>query len=292
MQYATRNTFIDLFFRNDLFFRMAVFAKKHKHAYIIFLTIICLPNWVFGAEKSTAELTAKEIVHVADAVRFPKEAFEVDLEMVTIKSSGRKLVRRMKVLSHGQDKVLVEFYYPAREKGRALLMVDDNMWMAIPDLKRTIRVSAHQRLMGSDFSNGDVVRINLAKDYTARIVKTESIETPVVRGFNPRTTGVSVDAYLLELKANNRKVSYDRILYWVRRDNFWPMRLEFYALSGRLLKTLNFTKFAEAAGRVRPIGMTMESPLNPGQKTLMTFSNMHRTELSDDIFRKSYLERR
>jgi len=231
-----------------------------------------------GAERSAAEPTVEEIVEIADAVRFPEEAFEVDLEMVTTKSDGRRLVRRMQVLSHGPDRVLVEFYHPAREKGRAVLMVDDNMWMALPDLGRTLRVSAHQRLMGSDFSNGDVVRINLANDYTARLVRTESVD--------------EVDAYVLELKANNRRVSYDRILYWVRKDNFWPMRLAFYARSGRLLKTLTYTRFAEAAGRIRPVGMTMESPLHAGQSTSMTFSNMHRTELSDDMFRKSYLERR
>jgi hypothetical protein len=98
--------------------------------------------------------------------------------------------------------------------------------------------------------------------------------------------------YLLELKAIDQKVSYDRIHYWVRKDNFWPMKLAFYVLSGRLLKTLTYTKFAEAAGRLRPVGMTMESPLTPGQKTLMTLSNMRQTTLSDDIFKKSYLERR
>jgi hypothetical protein len=253
-------------------------GRTLKQLYIILFAIIYPAICVFFAQGSTAELTAQEVVEKADAVRFPKEAFQVDLEMVTVKSDGRKLVRRMKVLSHGPDKVLVEFHYPAREKGRALLMVDDNMWMAIPDLGRTIRVSAHQRLMGSDFSNGDVVRINLAKDYTAQLSRTEVID--------------DIDTYLLELKANNRKVSYSRILYWVRQDNFWPIRLEFYALSGRLLKTLTYTRFAEAAGRVRPVSMTMESPLHTGQKTLMTFSDMRRTELSNDIFRKSYLERR
>ncbi len=254
------------------------YALRITNVYLISIVMLGLTNGFFGMETSAAEPTAQEIVEKADAVRFPKEAFEVDLEMVTIKPNGKELVRRMKVRSHGADKVLVEFNYPAREKGRALLMVDDNMWMAIPDLGRTIRVSAHQRLMGSDYSNGDVVRINLAKDYTAMLLRTESI--------------AEVEAYLLELKATNRKVAYDRILYWVRKDNFWPMKLEFYVLSGRLLKTLTYTKFASAAGRIRPVDMRMESPLNPGQKTLMSFSNMHRTQLSDDIFRKSYLERR
>ncbi len=249
--------------------------RTTHYAIYITLYVFYLTGWL---QPSAAELTAQEMVEKADAVRFPKEAFEVDLEMVTMKSNGEELARRMKVRSQGPDKVLVEFYSPAREKGCALLMVDDNMWMAIPDLGKTIRVSAHQRLMGSDVSNGDVVRINLAKDYTARCLRTESID--------------GVDAYLLELKAINRKVSYDRILYWIGRENFWPMKLEFYVLSGQLLKMLTYTKFAEAAGRIRPVGMTMESPLNPNQKTLITFSDMHRTELSDDIFRKNYLERR
>ena len=97
-----------------------IYSRISKQRYIVLLALICLANWSLGAVRATDKLTAKDIVQAADKVRFPEEAFQVDLEMVTTKSDGKKLVRRMKVLSHGADKVLVEFHYPAREKGRAL----------------------------------------------------------------------------------------------------------------------------------------------------------------------------
>jgi len=67
-------------------------------------------------------------------------------------------------------------------------------------------VGARQNFGGGDFSNADIFRLSLIRDYDP---------TPRRRG-----DGGGPGCYRLELKAKDRSVAYDRVVYWVaeRRD--------------------------------------------------------------------------
>ena len=53
---------------------------------------------------------------------------------------------------------------------------------------------------------------------------------------------------MLELAAVDRSVTYQRVIYWVRKSNSWPHRAEFYSASDRLLKTCVYQNFEKMAG--------------------------------------------
>ena len=40
--------------------------------------------------------------------------------------------------------------------------------------------------------------------------------------------------------AVDRSVTYQRVMYWVNEKSGWPLKAEFYSLSGKLLKTAQF----------------------------------------------------
>ncbi|MFN3480227.1 MAG: outer membrane lipoprotein-sorting protein [Thermodesulfovibrionales bacterium] len=224
-----------------------------------------------------AELDANQIVMEADKIRFPKDSFEIMAELVTRKELGEEDVLHMKIYSKGPERVLAEFTHPPREKGKAILLVEDNMWMYLPDLKKTLRVSPTQQLMNSNFSNGDILRIDFAGDYNARLIGMERLNNN--------------EAYYLELIAKKKEATYHRVLYWIQKDSFMPVKAEFYSPSGRLLKTLNFVEFKEMAGRLRPIKMVMSNPFKKGETSTMVLKKIEIIKLPDSRFNPNFLGR-
>ena len=66
----------------------------------------------------------------------------------------------------GDDKTLVKFMN-ADVKGQYLLMLEDAMWIYMPNTRKPIRITPLQRLLGNA-SNGDVARTRYAGDYEPR----------------------------------------------------------------------------------------------------------------------------
>lgn len=241
-----------------------------------FMFISCLllallnPGLAIGAD-----IDADRIVREADKIRFPNDPFEIIAEMVTKKDSTEEDVLRMKIYSKGSKKVLAEFIYPPREKGKAILLVEENMWMYLPDLKKAIRVSPTQQLLNSNFSNGDILRTNFAGDYHAKLLGIERLE-----GNN---------VYQLELMSKKKETTYQRALYWVKKDNFMPVKAEFYSVSGKLLKTLNFVEFGNMGGSIRPVKMVMTNPFRRGEMSIMIFKVIEIVKLPDSKFNPTLL---
>lgn len=234
--------------------------------------LICL---LFSASIVQATvLDANRIVQEADKIRYPKESFKIMAEMVTL-DDGNKEVLRFKIFSKGPGKVLAEFTYPKREDGKAVLLVGDNMWMYLPSLKKALRVSPTQQLLSSNFSNGDVLRINFADDYTARLAATRRLE--------------GHDVYCLELTAKKKGATYQKVMYWVRKNTYMPVKAEFFSASGILLKVLNFVKFAIMAGRERPVEMTMVNPLKKKAISTMYFRKIETVSIPDGRFNPNWL---
>jgi outer membrane lipoprotein-sorting protein len=216
------------------------------------------------------------IVQKADAVRFPSTGFEAS---VSIESSGDGdvvSVRKYRVLSKGNENTVVMVTEPAAERGQILLMKGRDLWVFLPSVSQPVRLSLSQRLTG-EVANGDLARANFAGDYDARILRTEEIDgTP---------------AYVLELVARERGVTYHRVIYWVRKDNAWPIKAEFYALSDRLLKSARYEDFQRVAGAMRPMRIVMRDALHPDERSTLQYSDMKLRELPDRVFTKDYLKR-
>ncbi len=222
-----------------------------------------------------AGLEADQILAEADTIRFPKDPFEIVAEMTTKKNSGEEEILRMRVTSKGPEKVLCEFTAPLREAGKAVLLVGDNMWMYLPNLKKAIRISPSQQLLSSNFSNGDILRIDFTGDYHARLVGIEQLD--------------GKEVYHLELTAKKKEATYQKAHYWVQKDGLMPIKAEFFAVSGRLLKVLSFIEFGEMAGRLRPLKMTMTNPLKKGEVSIMVFKKIEIVPLSDSRFNPNLL---
>jgi hypothetical protein len=234
-----------------------------------------LPHSLVKAAAADEEL-AKSIVEKADRIRFPQSGYQVDVKITTVAPGRETEVREYEILSKGNDRSIVRTLAPASDKGQVLLMRDRDLWVFMPNISQPIRLAAAQKLTGQ-VANGDLARANLSGDYVPAVVKMDSIE--------------GENYYVLELKAVDRSVTYDKVLYWVNKNNNRPYKAEFYALSGRLLKTCRFLNYRESAGVLRPSRLIMEDALIEGAKSTLDYADLKIRELPDKMFAKDYMKK-
>lgn len=202
-----------------------------------------------------------------------------DLRMVVTRPGRSDRVVEMKGWKKGDELGLLRYVAPPKERGTAYLRNGASTWLFLPAAEKVVRVGSKQNFGGGDFSNGDIFRLSLVRDYDPTLVGEEELE--------------GQPCYKLDLKAKDRSVAYDRVVYWVRSDgSFFPARADYYTLSGKKLKTLVASDVARLGARARPTLLTMESALDPGAKTRLRFLAIEDdVRLDDRLFTPSALER-
>lgn len=238
-------------------------------------TVICLFVAVASARSDDAEL-ARDILEKSDQIRFPRESFQVDVNINTTAPDQPVDMHKFRVLSKGNENSVVMTTEPASERGQILLMKGRDLWIFMPSVSQPIRLSLSQRLTGQ-VANGDLARANFTGDYTPTILRTEVID--------------GEKYWVLELLGVDRSVTYHKVLFWVRQSNFWPYRAEFYSLSNRLLKTSRYENFEMTLGKLRPTRLVMEDALHKDEVSVLEYSGMKLRDLPDKIFTKDYLKK-
>lgn len=120
---------------------------------------------------------------------------------------------------------VAEVIDPPSSKGARILQVERNMWMTKPGLKKPVAISPRQRLSGQA-AIGDVAATHYAKDYQARYLREEAVD--------------GEPCHVLELTANARQTTYDRITYWISVRRQVGLKADFLSLSGKRLKSAQF----------------------------------------------------
>jgi outer membrane lipoprotein-sorting protein len=225
---------------------------------------------------ATAAPSADEILRRADEIRLPQEGFEAQVAIRSVERGREAEERTFKVLSKGNANTIVMTVAPASERGQILLMKDRDLWLFLPRVSQPVRLSLAQRLTGQ-VANGDMARANFAGDYVAALAGTETVGKDAM--------------YVLDLKANDRKVTYQRVRYWVRQSDYRPHKAEFYSVSNKLLKTCRYEDFRSLAGVLRPARLVMTDALVQGAESTLLYSDMKLRQLPDQVFTKEYLRR-
>ena len=250
--------------------------KKASVAIVIWSCLLTIA-YLWPLDTAAAEEdVAKSLVERVDRIRFPQTGYQVNVK-ITTSSPGREAEERdYEILSKGNERTIIRTLAPASDRGQVLLMRDRDLWIFMPTVSQPIRLSASQRLTGQ-VANGDLARANFSGDYNPKIIRTETIEN---------------EAYhVLELKAVDRSVTYDKVLLWVNKNNDRPFKAEFYAISGRLLKTCRYQNYKEAAGAFRPSRLVMDDALVEGSKSVLDYTDLRSKELPDRMFAKDYMKK-
>ncbi len=226
--------------------------------------------------RAAAPEDPEDIVRRADRVRGPEKNFTVSVKITSTRPQFEPRTAEYEVLIKDRTRSIVKTQSPPQERGRILLMIEDDLWLFMPKIDQSVRISMQQRLLG-EVSNGDIVRTDFSGDYTPTVVKTENMD--------------GKDAWVLELKAKRPSVTYHRIVYWVQKKTYHPIKAEFFSISGTLLKNATYEDFRRAAGRERPMRLVLSDPLIRGQQSVMQYESMKVRSLPDKYFTKDYLKK-
>ena len=97
---------------------------------------------------------------------------------------------------------------------------------------------------------------------------------------------------VLELKAKDRSVSYDRVLLWVTKSDNLPIKAHYFTLSGKLLKVLRFTAIKDFSGHKRPTTLIMQNRINKQSRSELTVLELEAGKtLGVAMFQRSSLTR-
>jgi len=202
------------------------------------------------------------------------ESYEMYRKLINIEPSGAKKEFVLYSVKKGRDKVVALFLSPPSDAGRATLRDGDNMWLYIPNVGKPVRITSLQSVIGGVFNNADILRVDYAVEYNAESMAEEK------------------DGYLLNLKARTGEVAYDRLKMWVDRKVLLPVKIEAYAASGLLIKTLYFKDIKDFGGGIRrPATVETDSPLYKGHRSVMLYSQLKKRDFPDEVFTLNYLSR-
>ena len=229
---------------------------------------------------------AQQILAASDRIRNPGKPFRVTTTLIEYRNGAQTDTTVLQVYSKaakdsGQFRSLIRFVSPPRDRNKLMLKNGNDLWFYDPSSKASVRISPQQRLLGQA-ANGDVVTVNLAKDYQARLEG----EADILDGERVRR-----HCYKLGLAAVAGDVTYDHIVMWIDTDNSRPVKARFYAASGRLLKTAYYRHFKEELGAKRPVEMVIIDGLNPRWVTVMRFSDYAWRNVPDAWLQRDYLQR-
>jgi outer membrane lipoprotein-sorting protein len=202
------------------------------------------------------------------------ESYEMYRKLINIEPDGTRKEFVLYSVKKGRDKMIALFLAPPSDKGRGTLRLGENMWLYIPSVGKPVRITSLQSVIGGVFNNADILRIDYTEEYNVETVEDDK------------------DNHVLLLKARTSDVAYDRLKMWVDRKVLLPLKIEAYAASGMLIKTLHFKDIKDFGGGIRrPATVETDSPLYKGYRSVMLYSELRKRELREEIFTLNYLPR-
>ncbi|MEO7106420.1 MAG: outer membrane lipoprotein-sorting protein [Rhodoferax sp.] len=171
----------------------------------------------------------------ADHYRMSADNLQVDTQITVFNTDGSQdKERRYTVFAQSGRKSLVLMQSPV-EKGQKVLMLADDFWLLMPNTQRPMRITPMQKLLG-DASTGDIATMSWAGDYTGSVVGDEPCQ--------PDSKAVCLH---LNLQANRKGVTYQRIELWIGKTHHEPVRADLFVQSDKLAKQARFVMDHPAA---------------------------------------------
>src|SRR5262245_29814466 len=218
---------------------------------------------------------AADIVRDADRYRRPADSFIWKITITSQEAKKAPTTDGFEVFVKGAGRSFVKFIAPPRSVGRSLLALGRDLWIYLPDAGKPVRIPFSQRLVGQ-VANGDIARADYAGDYDATLIDEDNVN--------------GVACHVLDLKAKSKEVTYSAIKYWVSKDGRRPVKAEFYAGTGTLLKIGVFDSFQTVAGHLLATRLTLTDAIRKDKSSVLDYGEVTVRDLPDKYFDKNYMK--
>lgn len=240
---------------------------------------------------NVSALTANEIMNKSQEVfLYQGKDFKARVLMKLITKSGKERIREMTMLrknygsSGGEQKYFMYFHEPADVTKMTFMVYkypekNDDRWLFIPAINMTKRIAAQDKtssFVGSDFTYEDISGRDLEDD-------THSIEREET--LNDR------EVFVVRSTSKEGDVNYSYKLSWIDRENFLPLKEEYYDLKGDLMRVFTAGRIEGVKGYATVVERTMEN-VQSGHKTDVKFLETdYDVGIEDDLFSERFLKR-
>jgi len=238
------------------------------------------------AGTASAQDSAAAIIAASDRVRNPDQPFRLTNTLVEY-VRGQPRSRVVLVVYAREDKTtrqfgnLVRYVDPPRDTGKMVLLSGPSLWFYDPASKASVRLSPQQRLIGQA-SIADVLTVNLARDYAAKVAGEEKLQDADRK---------ERECWHLDMAAATPEALYSRIEMWIERGTYRSVKAKFYSDSGRLLKIAYYRKYEQQLGAVRPTEAVIIDAVDSSLATIATSSDFRNQAIPEAWFQRDYLPR-
>ena len=235
---------------------------------------------------SAADLDGKAIVEKM-AKQNESQSAETTAKMILIDKNGRERVREIKMRTkekNGLRHTVTTFLAPPDVRGTKFLIVeqknaDDDQRLFLPALKKVKRITSSNKsgnFMGSTFAYADLQTHDPDQGAHQRLADA------VLDG---------QDCYVVETVPQNLDDEiYSKLVYWVRKDNFLPIKGEFYDKKGKLWKRLEVSGVEKRSDGTWVAKDTKMSDLLKGASTILRLEEYEvDVEIDDAYFTERFL---
>jgi outer membrane lipoprotein-sorting protein len=251
--------------------------KRRATILLLFLAgALVAGGFLFGAPEENAEAILKKI----DENRVSGN--KIILSKMVI--HGRRGSRTIKIKSwiQGTEKSFSEYLDPPRERGTKMLKLHDQLWTYYPSSDRIILISGHllrQSVMGSDLSYEDMLEDpNLSGNFSP--------------AFSGEETFLGRPCWIMQLAASKADAAYPQRRIWVDKERFSVLKEEFFARSGKLLKTSTVESVRRFGVRWVPDRVRFKDAMSEGAGTeFIIYAIEFDALISDAIFSKASLRK-
>lgn len=245
-----------------------------------FLIIIVLIFPFIANSGETKDLTAQEMIKISEDIMQGKS--NIMRLAMEVKTSTWQREYEMDVWMKARNKTLIKISSPTRKMGESYLKKNLQLWLHMPQVERTILIppsSMLQPFLGGDFSYDDLVKVShLSEDYNCQLLKEE------IAG-----EGMS---YVINLEPKpEAPVVYGRLKIWLRKNDYVPLKQEFYDEHNILLKTIDFLDIRFIGGHTIPTIWKMTNNLKQGHQTIIKVEDAKfDLEIANEIFDRERLK--
>jgi hypothetical protein len=253
---------------------MIDFIGKHRLVRIllglvlwIILFLASSGQSISAKERSVAPPDMVALLARADDMRLPFREGRVRVDLLTLENDCITGCSRFEVLQSDNGASRVEML-DSRARGQRALLSDRGLWLYVPSSRRVIRLTPLQRLMGNA-NFGDIGRMRWSGDYRIAQVKPD-LDKPGV--------------WMFRLEAMAPTAVYADVTLRLEEKTGRPLEADFYAASGKLLKSASYDPPVVLNGREVIDAITFTGGLSVGVCTRMVMEAFREENLPEYLF--------
>src|SRR3954468_8421500 len=204
-------------------------------------------SMTLAAAGRAAPPTPAELAAYLDNVRRPSKSFQVRIKLAELRDSKADKVFEFdvfarKVSGYPDFDTLTRCLLPESDKGKVLLTKGTQAWLYDPNSSRPVSISYEK--VRSKFFVSYGLTSSFVQEYDPTLLGTESILDAA------RKERICYHLHLVHREDN--KIAPGSLDYWIDTDSMRIVRGQISSSSGKLLRTVYYTRFQDVMGRERP----------------------------------------